>query len=174
MSGIRKLGRGLYKAYVGIGIAAMAFVALSVIFTVIMRYCFDTTFTFLEELITLVFAFTTFWGVGICALENEHVVIDFFYLKIPSKWKRWVDVFNYLIVTITMAVILYYSIGWIEVAGKTISNGIRVRYLYIYGVMPLGLGASLIPVIYKLICLILDKPVFSDGAEEKKEEVETQ
>lgn len=168
MDQIRKLGRGLYKVYSGIGIAAMAFVALSVIFTVIMRYFFGITFTFLEELITLVFAFATFWSVGMCALENEHVVIDFFYVKIPAKIRRWVDVFNYLMVMAATVIISYYSIGWIEVAGKTISNGMRIRYLYIYGVMPLGLIVSLVAITYKLVCLILNKPVFAETKEEEE------
>ena len=127
MDALRKVGKMLYKAYVGIGIAAMGFIAFAVIFTVIMRYFFGITFTFLEELITLVLAFSAFWGIGVCALENEHVVIDYFYLKIPQKYRRFVDIFNYAIVVITLVMIDWYSISWIKVAGKAISNGLRIK-----------------------------------------------
>ena len=159
MDALRKLGRGLYKAYVGVGIAATGFIGFSVIYAVGMRYFFGLTYTFLEELITLVLAFTAFWGIGVCALENEHVVIDFFYVKIPDRFRRYVDIFNYIIISVTLVIVDYYAIKWIQVAGKTISNGMRVKYVYIYGAMPLGITISMACIVYKLVCLILNKPV---------------
>ena len=109
MDALRKAGKALYKAYVGVGIAAMGFIAFAVIFAVVMRYFFGVTFTFLEELITLVLAFSSFWGIGVCALENEHVIIDYFYLKIPVKFRRYVDIFNYVVVAATLAIIDKYA-----------------------------------------------------------------
>ena len=174
MQSLAQKGKVLYQIYVGIGIAAMAFVSGSVIFTVIMRYCFNVSFTFLEELITLVFAFTTFWGIGICVLEDEHVVIDFFYEKIPVAIRQWISVFNYLVVLVVLAVLQYYSIGWIQVAGKIISNGLRVKYLYLYGVMPIGVGVSMVCVLVKIISLVLNKPLNLRPCEEPpKEEAQT-
>lgn len=166
MDNLSKAGRALYKAYMAVGIAAMAFICGSVIFTVIMRYFFGITFTFLEELITLVFAFEAFWGIGCCALEGEHVIIDFFFNKIPPRIRRYVDIADTAIVIFTMLVIDYYSIGWIQTAGKTLSNGLRIKYVYIYSAMPLGITVSLLFVVYRLVCLILNRPVFANTAKE--------
>ena len=167
MNALRKIGKALYKVYVGVGIAAMGFIAAAVIITVILRYFFGITFSFLEELITLVLAFSAFWGIGMCALENEHVVIDFFYLKIPSKFRRFVDIFIYLVIATTLVIVDYYTLNWISVAGKALSNGLRVPYKYIYGAMPLGITVSLLCIFYKLICLILNKPVFDKAQKEE-------
>jgi len=167
MNALRKIGKALYKVYVGVGVAAMGFIAAAVIITVILRYFFGITFSFLEELITLVLAFSAFWGIGMCALENEHVVIDFFYLKIPSKFRRFVDIFNYLVIATTLGIVDYYTLNWISVAGKALSNGLRVPYKYIYGAMPLGITVSLLCIFYKLICLILNKPVFDKAQKEE-------
>lgn len=167
MNALRKIGKALYKVYVGVGIAAMGFIAAAVIITVILRYFFGITFSFLEELITLVLAFSAFWGIGMCTLENEHVVIDFFYLKIPSKFRRFVDIFNYLVIATTLVIVDYYTLNWISVAGKALSNGLRVPYKYIYGAMPLGITVSLLCIFYKLICLILNKPVFDKAQKEE-------
>lgn len=167
MNALRKIGKALYKVYVGVGIAAMGFIAAAVIITVILRYFFGITFSFLEELITLVLAFSAFWGIGMCALENEHVVIDFFYLKIPSKFRRFVDIFNYLVIATTLVIVDYYTLNWISVAGKALSNGLRVPYKYIYGAMPLGITVSLLCIFYKLIYLILNKPVFDKAQKEE-------
>ena len=112
------------------------------------------------------FAFSTFWGIGICALENEHVVIDYFFLKFPDKVKHYISIFNYIVVVLTLMVIDYYSVNWIKVAGKTISNGLRLKYVYIYSAMPIGITVSLILILYKLVCMCCNKPVLREEKEE--------
>lgn len=169
---LQKTGKKVYQFYVGMGIAAMAFVAAGVIFAVIMRYFFNISFTFLEELITLVFTFTTFWGIGICVLESEHVLIDFFFMKLPEHVQRRLNIVNYLIVLIVLVLLQYYAVKWIAVAGKTISNGLRIRYLYIYGIMPIGVGVSIICVLVKIYSLVKNidlrflKPVYEEEKED--------
>lgn len=170
---LKKAGLALYKVYVGLGMAAMGFVAGGVIFAVIMRYCFSITFTFLEELITLTFAFTTFWGIGMCMLEDEHVVLDFFYLKIPEKIRRYVDIVNVLLTIGFLSITLYYTFGWIDKAGKALSNGLRVPYKYIYGAMPLGIVVSMVCAVIKLWSLIKNKKLNLRPADDEDiEEVE--
>lgn len=172
MTTMQKKGKKIYQLYVGIGIAAMGFVAVGVIFAVIMRYFFNISFTFLEEMITLVFTFTTFWGIGICVLENEHVLIDFFFAKMPGRMQRWGNVLNYLIVLLVLVLLQYYAVKWIGVAGKTISNGMRIKYRYIYGIMPIGVGVSIVCVLVKLYSLVRNidlsflKPVYEEQKEE--------
>ena len=172
MNDLRKVGRGIYKAYVGVGMAAMGVVAFGVIFSVVMRYCFSITFTFLEELITLLFAFTTFWGAGICILEEENVLLDFFYMNIPAKPKRILDIINMVFAIIVMSVVLYYSFGWIDKAGKALSNGLRLPYRYIYSAMPIGLVASIISAVVKLWSLVTNTPLNLKPVEEEEEEEE--
>lgn len=169
MNDLKKVGRGIYKLYVGIGMAAMGTVAFGVIFSVVMRYCFSITFTFLEELITLMFAFTTFWGAGICILEDENVLLDFFYMNIPERPKRIMDIINMIFAIIVMGVVLYYSIGWIDKAGKALSNGLRLPYKYIYSAMPIGLTASIISAGVKLWSLVTNTPLNLKPVEEEEE-----
>ena len=161
MDGHSRIGRTLYRLYIGIGVAAMGFLCSGVIFTVIMRYFFGITFTFLEELLTLVFAFTAFWCIGACALESEHVVIDFLYNRFPPRLKHVMNVINDLIVIVMLTVMDYYTFLWVAKAGKTISNGMRVKYVYIYGAMPLGVTVSLLWLVYKLVCDIRGVKVLS-------------
>lgn len=172
MTAMKNTGKKIYQCYVGVGIAAMGFVAAGVIFAVLMRNFFNISFTFLEELITLAFTFTTFWGIGICILENEHVVIDFFFAKWPKRVQRWMNVVNYLIVLTALVLLQYYAIEWIAVAGKTISNGLRIKYMYIYGIMPIGVGLSLVCVLVKIYSLVKEidldflKPVYEEEKED--------
>ena len=59
--------------YFTIGVIAMALLAALVIFTVIARYCFSPSWKQLAEFNTTLFAFTTFWGMGINAVSYTHL-----------------------------------------------------------------------------------------------------
>ena len=49
----------------------MALLAALVIFTVIARYCFSLSWKQLAEFNTTLFAFTTFWGMGINVIRRR-------------------------------------------------------------------------------------------------------
>ena len=76
----------------------MALLAALVIFTVIARYCFSLSWKQLAEFNTTLFAFTTFWGMGINVIKDEHVMIDIIYDGVKPARKRWLAIVNYLIV----------------------------------------------------------------------------
>lgn len=67
----------------------MALLAALVIFTVIARYCFSLSWKQLAEFNTTLFAFTTFWGMGINVIKDEHVMIDILYDGVKPARKRW-------------------------------------------------------------------------------------
>ena len=76
---MKKLSKIVFDIYMGIGMVAMAILAVSVMFSVIMRYFFGLSWKEVSEFNILLFAFTTFWGMGINVIKDEHVVIDIFF-----------------------------------------------------------------------------------------------
>lgn len=159
MTSLQKAGRWLYKCYVGVGIVAMGAMALSVIFTVIMRYFFNISFVALEQGITLMFTFTTFWGIGACLLENEHIVIDFFIDRMKPAMKRVVNIFNYILVLIVNVMLVYYCMSWIATAGSVMAKALPVQAKYLYIVMPIGFAIGAVCSVIKLILLITNKDI---------------
>ena len=151
---MKRLGRIVFDIYLGIGIVAMALLAIDVIFTVIMRYCFSKSWKELSEFTIVLFAFTTFWGMGINILKNEHVVIDVIYDRIKPAVKRWVAVFNYLIVLTVDGFLTWFSILYIQKAGYALSPGMGIQMIYIYGIMPVTGVICAICVIIKIIGFI--------------------
>lgn len=137
-----------------IGIFSVALLAGCVIFAVIMRYFFSISFTFLEEFMTTLFAFTTFWGIGICIIEDEHVIIDSVYDRLPLRVKRGVTLFNYTIVLVVSSVMLKHGFNYAIKYGKQISMGMRVPMIWMYGIIPLGSSIGIICVIIKLVTII--------------------
>jgi len=127
----------LERIYIGIGAAAMGLLAGLVIFTVIARYCFALSWKSVSEFNVTLFAFTTFWGMGINVLKDEHVSITILSDKFSPALKRWLSIFNGLIVLIVDCVFVYYSWLYAAKMGKQISQGMEVPMLYMYGIMPL-------------------------------------
>lgn len=139
--------------------------ASCVIYAVIARYFFGISHTFLEEFITTVFAFTTFWGMGICVMENEHVIIDVFYALLPAAVKKWITFINYVIVLILLAIMVKYGAAYALKYGKQISMGMRVPMIWMYGIIPVSSVIAAACVVYRLIGIVVS-PI---SAFEKKE-----
>ena len=114
----------------------MALLAALVIFTVIARYCFSLSWKQLAEFNTTLFAFTTFWGMGINVIKDEHVMIDILYDGVKPARKRWLAIVNYLIVLAVVLVFTYQGFKYVGVAGKQISQGMEIPMMYMYGIMP--------------------------------------
>ena len=127
----------LMRFYIGIGALAMGLLAGLVIFTVIARYCFAHSWKSVSEFNVTLFAFTTFWGMGVNVLKDEHVSITILFDKFSPALKRWISIINGLIVLIVDCVFVYYSWLYAQRMGKQISQGMEVPMLYMYGIMPL-------------------------------------
>ena len=133
---MKKIGAIAEKIYFGIGAAAMGLLAVLVIFTVIMRYCFSMSWKAVSEFNVTLFAFTTFWGMGLNVLKGEHVSINMLYDRFTPAVKRWIAVFNCLIVLAVDCVFVYYSWQYTMKMGRQISQGMEIPMSFMYGIMP--------------------------------------
>ena len=126
---MKNAGSVIEKIYFGVGAAAMGLLAVLVIFTVIMRYCFSLSWKSVSEFNVVLFAFTTFWGLGLNVLKNEHVSINILYDKFKPAVKRWISLFNYLVMLVVDFLFVRYSWQYTAKMGK-------IPMSFIYGIMP--------------------------------------
>jgi TRAP-type C4-dicarboxylate transport system permease small subunit len=145
-----KTGRRLNKIYSAIGIFAMALMTACVIFAVIARYCFNISFRQMEEFISFVFAFTTFWGIGICILSNDHVKIDSIVNALPRPFRRIVKFFDFAVIILVLVVMIWYGADYTRKYGHQISFGMRIPYFWMYGLIPLCCFIGLICIFIKI------------------------
>ena len=153
---LKKAGEKLFAVYFGIGVVAMGLLAGLVIFSVIARYFFSLSWKQLSEFNVTLFAFTTFWGMGINILKDEHVIIDIFYDRVKPSIKRWLAVVNYIIVLIVDLVFTYQGILYVGVAGKQISQGMEIPMKYMYGIMPVCGVICAVCILIKIMILITE------------------
>ena len=137
MNKLKKLGAAVEKIYMGIGAAAMGLLAFLVIFTVIMRYCFSLSWKSVSEFNVLLFTFTTFWGLGLNVLKNEHVAVTILYDALPAVAKKWISVLNYIVMLVVDVLFIKYGWAYAVKMGKQLSMGMEIPMFYMYGLMPL-------------------------------------
>ena len=137
MKNLKKLGATLEKIYMGVGAAAMGLLAFMVIFTVIMRYCFSLSWKSVSEFNVMLFTFTTFWAMGLNVLKGEHVSINILYDKFPPVVKKWMNVFNHIVMLVVDVLFVHYGWAYAVKMGKQLSMGMEIPMFYMYGLMPL-------------------------------------
>jgi len=136
MNKLKKLGATVERIYMGIGAVAMGLLAFLVIFTVIMRYCFALSWKSVSEFNVLLFTFTTFWGLGLNVLKNEHVSVTILYDIFPPAVKKWVSVINYIVMLVVDILFIHYGWAYAVKMGKQLSMGMEIPMIYMYGLMP--------------------------------------
>lgn len=139
--------------YFVIGVIAVALLAALVIFAVGARYFFALSWKQLSEFNTTLFAFTTFWGMGINVIKDEHVMIDIIYDGVKPTRKRWLAIFNYLIVLVVDLVFTVQGVKYVAVAGKQISQGMEIPMTFMYGIMPVCGAICAVCIVIKIFML---------------------
>jgi TRAP-type C4-dicarboxylate transport system permease small subunit len=113
-------------------------IALMVIISVSLRYLFGISYVWFQELIVLMFIFTTFFGSVVAFKRDEHLSIDIFYRKFPPKIKNFVNIiFDILIVYLNWQII-NVSIKWIKRVGNVVNPGMRIPMSYFYSILPIS------------------------------------
>ena len=155
MNRFKKFGQRIFEIYFDIGVIALALLAVSVCFAVIMRYFFSISWKELSEFNVTLFAFTTFWGMGINVLKGEHVLIDILYNSFKPPVKRVVNIINLIIMLIVDIVFTVQGFNYVAMAGKQISMGMEIPMKYMYGIMPVSGVICAVCIIVKLIEVIV-------------------
>ena len=144
-------GEWIITVYTGIGAVAMGLLAVMVIFTVICRYCFSLSWKQVSEFNVTLFAFTTFWGLGLNVLKNEHVSINILYDALPPVPKRVVHCLDLLIMLVVDCVFTKYAWDYTLKMGTQISQGMEIPMRYMYGIMPVCGALAAVCIVAKLI-----------------------
>ena len=138
MTKIKEIGNKIFKLYFGIGVAALAILAILVCFSVIMRYFFSKSWKELSEFNVTLFAFTTFWGMGINVIKGEHVKIDILYHTFRPGLRRIVHTLDLGIMLLIDIVFTVQGFRYVSMAGRQLSMGMEIPMKYMYGIMPLS------------------------------------
>jgi TRAP-type mannitol/chloroaromatic compound transport system permease small subunit len=129
------IGRGV--AWVTAGLVVIVFV------DVVMRYAFNTSFVFTQELEWHVFAFIFLIGAGYTLLHDGHVRVDIIYQRLDQKGRAWVNLIG-TIFFLLPGCLMIIDTSWQFVAnsfnvmeGSPDPGGIPLRFV-IKSAIPIG------------------------------------
>ena len=129
------IGRGV--AWVTLGLVLVVFI------DVVMRYLFNTSFVFTQELEWHIFGFIFLMGAGYTLLHDGHVRVDIIYQRLGYKASAWVNLVGVILFLIP-GCIMVITTSWKFTAnsfsimeGSPDPGGIPLRFL-IKGCIPVG------------------------------------
>ena len=129
------VGRGV--AWVTLGLVLVVFI------DVVMRYLFNTSFVFTQELEWHLFGFIFLIGAGYTLLHDGHVRVDIIYQRLGFKGQAWVNFCGVLLFLIP-GCIMVITTGWKFTAtsfaileGSPDPGGIPFRFI-LKGCIPVG------------------------------------
>lgn len=125
------------KALVGWSIILMGTMATLVVLSVIMRYVFNITYIWSEELIIYLFIATTYFGSIICVKEKEHIDIPYFWSLASETGKRIMEIFICLVNIVIQISLTYFSFTWIEKTGSSLTTGMYIPFYTVYIIFPI-------------------------------------
>ena len=134
----------LINEWVGRGVAWVTLALVVVIFAdVVMRYLFNTSFVFTQELEWHLFAFIFLIGAGYTLLHDGHVRVDIIYQRLGLKGQAWINLIGVIFFLIP-GCIMVMTTSWKFVVnsfmimeGSPDPGGIPLRFI-VKGCIPAG------------------------------------
>ena len=130
--------------YVGRGVSWVTTLLVVVVFTdVMMRYLFNTSFVFTQELEWHIFAFIFLMGAGYTLLYDGHVRVDIIYQRLSTKGQAWVNfICCFVFLFPGCLLVIYTSYGFAAEAfrlmeGSPDPGGIPFRFI-LKSCIPIG------------------------------------
>ncbi|MBU1156702.1 MAG: TRAP transporter small permease subunit [Proteobacteria bacterium] len=174
MNALRSFANGIDKIneYVGRFVSWITALLVLVVFVdVVMRYVFNISFVFTQELEWHLFAFIFLIGAGYTLLHDGHVRVDIIYQKLGSKAQAWVNFIGCLLFLFPGCyLIITTSMGFVENSftifeGSPDPGGIPLRFI-LKSMIPLGFAL----VWLQGISLFINSFLVIIGREEQKRE----
>ncbi len=145
-------------------VLAMLLLAISgtVVALVVLRYVFNSSITGANELVTILFVYTTAVGAALAIGKREHIAIPLVVEALPRRAQKFADIVGLVLVAILNTVMLGYSIGWIRVTGEYLMPSTGLPRAVAQVSVPFGCGLA---VVYCLLRLLVPGAAQRDSAE---------
>ena len=120
---------GRFVGWVTLGLVLVVFA------DVVMRYLFNTSFVFIQELEWHVFGFIFLIGAGYTLLHDGHVRVDIIYQRLGARGQAWtnlIGVIFFLLPGCIMVIITSWKFmhnAWSVMEGSADPGGIPFRFL---------------------------------------------
>lgn len=135
------------------------FIIILVITLVVLRYGFNTTIVGGNELIVILFIYTSAIGAAVIIGKKEHIAITYFVDKLPPQLKRLVDIINLLMIALLNGAMIAYSIPWISKTGNYVTAILGIPQIYSQIIVPIGCAMAILYCLYHIVLVLFLKRI---------------
>jgi TRAP-type C4-dicarboxylate transport system permease small subunit len=121
-------------------IAMFATMVGIIFFQVIMRYVFNNSLSWSEELGKFIFVWLSWLGISIGHRRKEHIKITLLVDRLPYKVNKLTEAFTELILIFICGITMYYGIRMIQIQINVPYAGIKISTAWGYLSVVLGCG----------------------------------
>ena len=133
-------------------LAACTFVIAALVITlVVLRYAFNSSITGANEIITVLFVYTTALGAAIAVGQREHIAISFAVEQLPPRGRKLADAAGLLLIATLNGIMFAYSIRWIQITGGYLMPSTGLARAVAQLSIPLGCGVAIVYCLLKLV-----------------------
>lgn len=121
--------------------ATICFFILTILLTlqVISRYALQHSFTWMEELGTIMFVWMIYFGVSGAVTYRKHLRIDFVLDMVPFRVKRFLLIFSNIIFSAFNVYICLVMVNVIQLLGSSVTTMLRMPKAVVYSIIPVSL-----------------------------------
>ncbi len=179
MKFLELVSRGIDKInqWVGNFVAWTTFLVVIVVFVdVVMRYAFNTSYVFTQELEWHLFSFIFLMGAGYTLLKDGHVRVDIIYQRLGPKGRAWINLIGVLFFLFPGSYMIIQTSGnfvynaWSIMEGSPDPGGIPYRYI-IKACIPAGFFLIVLQGIslgIKSLLVLIGRPIETEAGEGEK------
>lgn len=166
---MKKLILGTDRLLSAFGIALNAVLAGGVVISVFLRYFFSIAFVQSEELLTMVFVATTFFGAALGLREGDHIAITNFVDATGERTRRIVAIITQVVIIFVSIIMILYSIRMIQKVGRVPSPATGISRGWYYAIMPISFVFTIFYSVVNIIGQFIDIPEPDKGFEDDSE-----
>lgn len=128
------------------GVVALGFLAIFVLVVtlVVLRYAFNSSITGANEIITVLFVYTTAIGSAVAVGKGEHIAIRVAVERLPTRLQKTTDAMSLLLVALINGVALWYSLAWIRATGSFLMPSTGLPRMVAQLSIPVGCGLAVL------------------------------
>ena len=105
---------------------------------VFLRYVFNQSITGANEIVTILFIYTTAIGSARSIGENQHIGIDVFVNLLPKNFYKTIRILQVFLMFVLHLILFIYCLEWVEKAGGYLMPATGLPRIVAIASIPLG------------------------------------
>jgi TRAP-type C4-dicarboxylate transport system permease small subunit len=141
---MKRLETILTRVLEGVMVVSFLTIFILVVTLVVLRYVFNSSITGANEIITLLFVYTTAIGGAVAVGKREHIAITAVAERLPTTLRKVADAAGLLLIALINGVMLSYSVGWIDTTGGFLMPSTGLPRIVAQISIPIGCGLAVL------------------------------